>query len=44
MTWEELRRLPDRTPIYKDVDGQPYACVLRWDFEQRRPRIWKRGP
>lgn len=35
LTWDELRKLPDRTPIYIDMGHRhPYACVLRWDFTE----------
>ena len=32
LTWEELRKLPDRAPVYVDITKEPYACVLRWEF------------
>ena len=34
LTWEELRKLLDRTPICIEQFERPYACVLRWEIPQ----------
>ena len=33
LTWEELRKLPDRAPVYLNMGkgNEHYACVLRWE-------------